>query len=301
MLIAKFTVATACAMLVLARASGVQARERRKPAFDPKTIPAGWVRIPAKGQTFTFGQQFEGKRWTYTFPAHPVTFTYDLIMSATQVTQDEYLKTTGANPTLHPGDLKRPIDNVSWYDAVVYCNTLSKRDGLDPVYSYKSVTGTAAAGITALEDFHYDLKKNGYRLMTSAEYEYVVRAGTTTTWFFGGDDADQDQAKDYAWCDRNAAGETHPVGLLKPNAYGVHDINGNLWMWCDDWYDEGPYPSDAQTDPTGPATGMQKIARGGAFKNDVYHERSAYHWQWRPSDHNYEVGFRIARTAPSVR
>ena len=200
-------------------------------------------------------------------------------MSATQVTQAEYLRVMGANPTKHPGDLQRPIDNVSWFDAVYYCNVLSKRDGLDPVYSYTAVTGDPATGVRDLTGLTYDIKKSGYRLLTSAEYEFVTRDGTTSTWFFGDKEEDQDKAKDFAWCDRNAGGETHAVATRKPRGFGVYDINGNLWMWCNDWYD-GAYPTETQTDPIGPATGTEKITRGGAFKNDVYHERSAYHWQW---------------------
>jgi hypothetical protein len=130
----------------------------------------------------------------------------------------------GVNPTKHPGDLKRPIDNISWYDAILYCNALSKRDGLDPVYTYSSIESTPENGISFIKDLNYDIKKNGYRLLTSAEYEFVVRAETTTTWFFADKDEEQDNAKEYAWCDRNAGGETHPVGTLKANKYGVYDI-----------------------------------------------------------------------------
>ena len=259
-------------------------------------LPKNWALIPTKGKSFTMGQEYSGRHWTFTYPAHTVSFTYNFAMCKTQVTQAEYLQVMGANPTLHPGDLQRPIDDVTWFDAVYYCNALSLRDHLDPVYSYTAMVGDPKTQITNLEGLTYDIKKNGYRLLTSAEYEFVTREGTTTTWFFGDSDDDQDKTKDYAWSNRNATTDPHPVGTLKPRGYGVYDINGNLWMWCDDWYDEGPYPSTPQIDQTGPATGTEKIARGGAWKNDVYHQRSAYHWQWSPDTHNYEVGFRIART-----
>jgi formylglycine-generating enzyme required for sulfatase activity len=218
-------------------------------------------------------------------------------MEANQVSQAEYKKVAGLNPTKHPGDERRPIDNVSWFDAVLFCNALSRRDGLDAVYDYSEVTRNPTNNeVMDLPGLTIDIKKNGYRLLTSAEYEYVVRARTTTTWFFGDSNADQNLATNFAWCDRNAKDKhTHPVGQLKPNKFGVYDITGNLWMWCNDWYD-GPYPETPQVDPTGPASGKERIGRGGAFKNDVNHERSAYHWQWPPAAHNFEVGFRIART-----
>ena len=104
------------------------------------TLPEGWVLIKSKGQSFQMGQEFPGRRWTYTFPAHQASFTYNFTMAATQVTQAEYKKVAGVNPTKHPGDEQRPIDNVSWFDAVLYCNALSQRDGLDAVYGYTNVT-----------------------------------------------------------------------------------------------------------------------------------------------------------------
>lgn len=260
-------------------------------------LPAGWVRIPAKGQGFQMGQEFPGKRWTYTFPAHPVLFTYDFIMAATPVTQAQYQQVTGMNPTKHPGDERRPIDNVSWFDAVLYCNTLSQREELAAVYTYsKVVKNPTNNAVMDLPGLNIDIKKTGYRLLTAAEYEYVTRAGTTTTWFFGDSNADQNLATNSAWCDRNAKDKhPHPVGQLQPNQFGVYDITGNLWMWCNDWYD-GAYPETPQVDPTGPVSGKERIGRGAAFKNDVNHQRSAYHWQWVPTTHNFELGFRIART-----
>ena len=96
------------------------------------------------------------------------------MMDSKQVTQEQYQAVTGENPTLHPGNLQRPIDNVTWFDAVVYCNALTVRDGLEPVYTYKSVKGDAKSGVKDLPGIAIDIKKNGYRLLTSAEYEYVT-------------------------------------------------------------------------------------------------------------------------------
>ena len=286
--------ATTIALLALF-ASPLGAPPTRAASSPP--LPEGWVTIHSKGQSFIMGQEFPGKRWTYTFPAHPVSFTYDFALCATQVTQADYKKVAGANPTLHPGNDLRPIDNVSWFDAVLFCNALSKRDGLDAVYTYSDVKKNATNQVTDLPGLSIDIKKNGYRLLTSAEYEFVQRAGSTNTWFFAATDADQKNATNYGWCELNATNKhTHPVAQLKPNKFGVYDITGNLWMWCNDWYVDAPYPDSPQVDQTGPAAGRERIARGAAFKNDINHQRSAYHWQWAPSDHNYEVGFRIART-----
>jgi len=249
---------------------------------QPASLPSVWVHIGSRGKSFEMGEQFAGHRWTYTFPVHPVAFTYDFAMSATAVTQAEYKVATGMNPTLHPGDDRRPVDNVSWFDAVLYCNALSARDHLTPVYAFSSVVRDGAGVAIDLPDLRINIRAPGYRLLTSAEFEFVVRAGTTSRWFFGNTDDDQAKSKDYSWSELNSEHFPHPV-----------------WMWCNDWYG-GEYPSTRQVDPVGPASGLERVARGGAFKNDVNHQRSAYHWQWAPDLHNFEVGFRIARTLPSV-
>jgi formylglycine-generating enzyme required for sulfatase activity len=291
------TLAAGCALLFAQALLAADAPAA--PAAAAVPVPAGWVRIPSKGRSFIMGQEFAGHRWTYTFPEHPVSFTYDFLMCATPVTQAEFRQVTGTNPTLHSGDENRPIDNVSWFDAVAYCNALSERDHLSPVYHYTVVKRDQEGHIVDLTELSIDHQGEGYRLLTSAEYEFVTRAGTTGRWFFGDQDEDQGKAVDYAWCELNSEKTTHPVGQLKPNVFGVYDITGNLWMWCNDWYG-GAYPTTPQTDPGGPATGDERIARGGAFKNDVNHERSAYHWQWAPQSRNFELGFRIARTVKPV-
>ncbi len=267
-------------------------------AVVPPALPPGWVLIPARGRSFEMGQQFAGHRWTYTYPVHPVAFTYDFAMSATAVTQSEYQAVMGVNPTLHPGDVRRPVDNVSWFDAVLYCNALSSRDHLPPVYLFTSVVRNAEGEVVDLAGLRINSRTFGYRLLSSAEFEYVVRAGTTSRWFFADRAEDESASTAYAWNELNSGHTTHPVGLLKPNAFGVYDMTGNLWMWCNDWYG-GPYPTTRQVNPVGPDSGQERVARGGAFKNDVNHERSAYHWQWAPQIHNFEVGFRMARTLPA--
>jgi formylglycine-generating enzyme required for sulfatase activity len=260
-------------------------------AVDPNTM----VLIHSKNQSFQMGQVLGGQVWTQTTPVHEVRFTYDFLMRPTQLTQGQFMAVNNRpNPSKHQvaGDLNLPVEQVSWNQAVAYCNDLSKKEGLIPAYS--------DAG-------DLDLTKNGYRLLTSAENEFVTRAGTTTLLFYG--DAFNTNGFLYSWSDgaenRNSAtgnsrGETHDVGVLRPNPYGVYDMTGNLWMWCHDRHDTAStnnYPSTPQTDPTGPATGGQRIAKGGAFWNDGgHHEMSANHWQWGPDTKSEEVGFRICRT-----
>ena len=260
-------------------------------SVDPNTL----VLIHSKDQTFSMGQALGGRVWTQTTPVHDVRFTYDFLMRATQVSQGQYIAVGGrTNPSKHqvPGDLNLPVDRVSWNEAIAYCNDLSRQEGLTPSYS--------AAG-------EVDITKNGYRLLTSAENEFVTRARTTTLLFYG--DEYNTNGLLYSWSDgaanRNSAtgnshGETHDAGTLRPNSYGVYDMTGNLWIWCNDRYDTGSsnnYPATLQIDQTGPATGGERIAKGGAFWNDGgHHEMSANHWQWKPDTKSEEIGFRICRT-----
>jgi formylglycine-generating enzyme required for sulfatase activity len=264
---------------------------RHVSAVDPNTM----VLIHSKGQTFSMGQVLGGKVWTQTTPVHDVRFTYDFLMRPTQISQGQYMAVGNrTNPSKHqvPGDLNLPVEQVSWNEAIAYCNDLSKREGLTPAYS--------ASG-------EVDVTKNGYRLLTSAENEFVTRARTTTLLFYS--DEYNTNGLLYSWSDgpenRNSAtgnsrGETHDVGTLRPNSYGVYDMTGNLWMWCNDRYDSGSsnnYPAILQIDQTGPATGGERIAKGGAFWNDGgHHEMSANHWQWGPNTKSEEIGFRICRT-----
>jgi len=260
-------------------------------AVDPNTT----VLIHSKDQIFSMGQALGGKVWTQTTPVHDVRFTYDFLMRATQLSQGQYMAIGGrTNPSKHqvPGDLNLPVERVSWNEAIAYCNDLSRQEGLMPAYS---------------ESGEVNIAKNGYRLLTSAENEFVTRARTTTLLFYG-DEFNTNEFL-YSWSDGaknrnsgsgNSGGVTHDVGTLRPNPFGVYDMTGNLWMWCNDRYGTASgnnYPATLQIDPTGPPTGGQRIAKGGAFWNDGgHHEMSANHWQWGPETKSEEIGFRICRT-----
>ena len=133
-----------------------------------------------------------------------------------------------------------------------------------------------------------------YRLPTEVEWEYACRAGTTTRWSFGDDES---QLEDYAWYDGNAwfAGERYPhkVGTKKPNPWGLYDMHGNVYEWCQDWY--GDYSSAAQVDPTGPSSGSIRILRGGGFNDDAQLVRSANRYSYSPGLPS--SGFRLLRRA----
>ncbi len=171
-------------------------------------------------------------------------------MGRYEVTQGEYAAVVGRNPSAFPGDPTRPVEQVSWNDAVSYC-----------------------AQLTALEKDAGRIAGNSrYRLPTEAEWEYACR-GWSSTRFSHGDDPGYTNLVDYAWFNANSSVKTHPVGQKLPNDWGLHDMHGNVWEWCLDWY--GSYATGITVDPLGPATGTERVLRDGSWNANTWICRSA--------------------------
>lgn len=234
--------------------------------------PTNMVFIPAN--TFTLGSPTnEIGHLPDESPQTVVTFSRGFWMAKFLVTQRDYLAVMGSNPSGFPGELDRPVESVSWFDATNYCAKLTQQD---------LAAGRIPPG-------------THYCLPTEAEWECAARAGTTTRFSYG-DDPDASSLTNHAWYSANSGFVPRPVGLKEPNAWGLYDTEGNIWEWCQDWY--GPYPGGSVTDPQGPdsnAIGF-KVVRGGAWESADTGCRSARRSieGASPFISDFIIGFRVA-------
>jgi len=226
-------------------------------------------------------------------PTHKVTFTYNFYIGKYEVTFDEYDAFCSATGKSKPNDQgwgrgSRPVINVTWWDAIDYCNWLSEKEKLPKAYDSNGnlldKDGRVTTDIT---------KVLGYRLPTEAEWEFAARGGNKSR---GYQYAGSSTVGDVAWYDSNSGGKTQEVGKKAPNELGIYDMSGNVWEWCSDWY--GNYSSSAQTNPYNSTAGSYRVYRGGSWRNFATSTRVAFRGGDSPTAANYRLGFRIARTVP---
>jgi formylglycine-generating enzyme required for sulfatase activity len=238
--------------------------EYPQPPTAPKTqrnsLGMEFVLIPAG--TFQMGAN-DSEADDDEKPMHTVRLTQPYYLGKCEVAQSQWQAVMGNNPSKFTGDPNRPVETVSWDDVQEFIRRLNSREG-----------GAM------------------YRLPTEAEWEYAARAGTTTRWSFG-DDASQ--LGRYAWYKSNAGGQTHPVGQLQPNPWGLYDMHGNVWEWVQDWY--GKYTSGPAVDPAGPSSGSLRVFRGGSWYFAARGCRSADRGYVAPGLRDDIRGFRLLRVA----
>jgi formylglycine-generating enzyme required for sulfatase activity len=185
------------------------------------------------------------------------------LLSKFPVTQDLYHEITKASPSVFKGN-RRPVETVTWKDAVLFCNSLSKQSGFNPCYTFE-----------ADREIIFDPAANGFRLPTEAEWEYACKAGTKGARY--------GELESIAWYKANSEKTTHNVGLKEPNAWGLYDMLGNVWEWCSDIYDETVY-------------GSYRIFRGGGWCDEERGCISTNRRRSHPTSFRIDdLGFRIAR------
>ncbi len=190
-------------------------------------------------------------------PSHRVRITRPFQIARFEVTQAQWLDVMEKNPSEYEGE-DLPVQNVSFDDVMKFLERMNTRgDGFR------------------------------YRLPTEAEWEYAARAGNGSSY--------SGQLDAVGWYDRTSIGEPHEVGTKQPNAWGLHDVSGNVWEWVSDWYEAGYYASSPPADPAGPSNGRQRAARGGSFSDNAAFARVSSRLGITPTFGNYDLGFRCVR------
>ena len=232
-----------------------------KPAQDFSAESLGMNFIYIKPGTFSMGSPYNEPGRRDDEKQHRVTLTKGFYMQSTETTQAQWKAVMGENPSRFKGD-DNPVENVSWDDVQDFIGFLNKKEG-----------------------------EGKYRLPTEAEWEYACRAGGRGLFSFGDSISGLGE---YAWCGSNSMQKTHPVAGKRPNAWGLYDMHGNVWEWCQDR--KGPYPSGSAVDPKGPESGSLRVFRGGGYYFIPAFCRSAFRNAFGPDFNSDFIGFRLVKT-----
>ncbi len=259
-------VATGVAVLVVTGVADTRASQATEATrLLPKELKSAKTSIAfclVPAGSFVMGSPLDENNRSRKERQYSVTLSQPFYCGKYEVTQAQWKQVMGNNPSHFKGsDL--PVERVNWNDCQTFIAKLCALEGV--------TNGT-------------------YRLLTAAEWEYACRAGTTES--YAGD------LNAMGWYDQNSEKKTHSVGTKQPNAFGLYDMHGNVWEWCNDWY--GDYPAESMTNPTGPATGSFRVGRGGSWYGYARFCRSAYHGMNIPENRDSYLGFRLLRTAASL-
>jgi len=262
--------------------------------------PSGIEMVYVEGGPFTMGDWWGDGADDDERPTHKVTLTYDFYIGKYETTFDEYDAFCDATGKSKPDDEgwgrgSKPVINVSWWDAIAYCNWLSEKEGLKKAYddagNLVDSTGRVVVDVSKIE---------GYRLPTEAEWEYAARGGKLSKGYkySGGD-----EVYFAAWYIGNSGDHTHDVGTTLPNELGIYDMSGNVEEWCSDWYDSRYYAKSPTTNPYNYAPSSywddpdpSRVCRGGCWSSSG--SRVAFRGYASPTDTYYGLGFRICRKVP---
>ncbi len=272
-------------------------------------VPPGSFRI---GQ---LGEKGDAEKYS-------VSFSSGFFLAETEITQAQWQALMPGNPSEYQ-TLDRPVETVTWFDTLVYCNKRSESEGLTPCYYRDAGFTRIFLGTPPVHEgaVFWNSEADGYRLPTEAEWEYACRAGTDTpiytgqmsilgksncpeldpiAWYAGNSGVTDINGfftlfwRETQYSHKEAA--THPVRQKAPNQWGFYDMIGNVWEWCWDW--KAPYPQTVQTDPRGPVSGHGRIIRGGAWNSRARLCRGVERNSYWPRINQSSVGFRVVKQSP---
>ncbi len=198
-------------------------------------------------------------------PVHEVCVD-DFYLAKYEVTQTQWTKLMGRHFSYFKGNL-RPVERITWDDTQRFIRQLNSRSGA------------------------------AYRLPTEAEWEYAARSGGKDKLYAG--TSDEESLPRFAWHMVNSNRQTHMVGMKKPNSLGLHDMSGNVWEWCSDWYDDSYYANSPRNNPQGPDTGIYRVIRGGEWELPAGLTRTTYREAAKPHVRRNDIGFRLALSLPN--
>ncbi|MBF0185500.1 MAG: formylglycine-generating enzyme family protein [Magnetococcales bacterium] len=221
-----------------------------------------FILIPAG--RFLMGTPFAADVSEDEMPQHEVIISRPFYLGRYEVKQAEWEAVMRSNPSEFKG-ADRPVESVSWEEVREFIGKLNERAATDL-----------------------------YRLPSEAEWEYAARAGTTTSRYWGDGNEALEQ---HAWFAGNAGKRSRPVGQLQANPWGLYDMLGNVWEWCQDWYSPKSYSNGTVTDPRGPSDGASRVLRGGGWNNYASHIRAAYRFELNPAHRRRNLGLRLVMEA----
>ncbi|HOD54955.1 MAG TPA: formylglycine-generating enzyme family protein [Candidatus Cloacimonadota bacterium] len=233
------------------------------------------VMVLIEGGTFRMGSDsgLETEK-----PEHQVTVS-SFYLNKYTVTQKEWYEIMLSNPSEVEGDYF-PVENISWYDAIEYCNRKSIKDCLTPCYTING------------KDVICNFDSNGYRLPTEAEWEFAMRGGNKTENYHH---SGSDDIHEVAWFIENSEFSSHPIGTKKPNELGLYDMSGNVYEWCWDRFDF--YTSEEKVNPKGPETGENRVFRGGSWSSKKEYCTVANRYYNQAEKNVFNIGLRLAKSS----
>lgn len=246
-----------------------------KPAYEKFELGLEMVRIP--GQNILMGNYDGNPEGTEDeLPAHEVRIN-EFLISKYEITQKQFERVMGTFPSFFKSE-NLPVTNVDWYDAIKFCNALSRKEGFQECYN---INYRAGGGII---DVSWNSAADGYRLPTEAEYECAAQ------FDFNGQPLD---AERFGWFIGNGERKTHNVGQKEANKYGLYDIIGNVWEWCWDIY--GPFEQISSDNPLGALSGENRVAKGGSYTTENSLVRASERGNGKPTLKGKDLGMRVVR------